>query len=396
MQDAKKRYDLILMGASGFTGRLVAEHLHQRNPRLSWAIAGRDKEKLEAIRSEYAPSADVVICDSLSREDVRSLASSSKVVASTAGPFAKIGTPLVEACALSGTDYVDITGETQWIRDMLDAYHDVAQENGARIINCCGFDSLPSDLGTYLLANSLRMKNSQLECIGVITRLRGRLSGGTFASMQHLVKAAKVKEVARVLAHPFCLNPRPLPKLREPSDQTGAVFLDDLNMWTTPFLMAGINTRIVRRSEALRGYEPTDLIYHEAVRARNRGKAVLNSTMLGLGLVSQFFAPTRALSSLFLPKPGEGPTAEERQNGSFTMEIFGRQQGEATYAEKVTVHADSDPGYSATAKMLGESALSCLDVPRTHTGMLTPSVALGTHLIERLQAVGISFELTSV
>ena len=152
-------------GASGFTGRLVAEHLHQRAPNLSWAIAGRNQEKLEAIRAEYAPSADLVICDSLSIEDMRSLASSSKVVASTAGPFAQIGTPLVEACALSGTDYVDITGETQWIRDMLDAYHDIAEENGARIINCCGFDSLPSDLGTYLLADSLRVSNSQLEVI---------------------------------------------------------------------------------------------------------------------------------------------------------------------------------------------------------------------------------------
>ena len=250
MQDSRKRYDLVLMGASGFTGRLVAEHLHQRAPNLSWAIAGRNQEKLEAIRAEYAPSADLVICDSLSIEDMRSLASSSKVVASTAGPFAQIGTPLVEACALSGTDYVDITGETQWIRDMLDAYHDIAEENGARIINCCGFDSLPSDLGTYLLADSLRVSNSQLEVIGILTRLRGSLSGGTFASMQNLIKAAKVKEVARVLAHPFSLNPRPLPTLREPSDQTGSVFVDELNMWTTPFIMAGINTRIVRRSEA--------------------------------------------------------------------------------------------------------------------------------------------------
>ena len=386
-----------MMGATGFTGRLVAGHIHANGAEISWAIAGRNDAKLKQIQSEFAPSADIIVADSLSEESMTALVQQTRVVASTAGPFAQLGSALVAACSKYGTDYVDITGETQWIRHTIDAHHEAAKASGARIIHCCGFDSIPSDLGVHLLAQTMRTQTSKLECLGILTKMRGGLSGGTFASMQNLVKTASDRDVARILAHPLSLNPRPLPNTREPSDQKQARYVEALDMWTAPFLMAAINTRIVRRSEALRGHEPTDLSYHEAVRMKSRLKASLSSFGLGLGLISQVFAPTRAISSWFLPKPGQGPSEAERENGCFTMQIYGRPQGNETFTHRVTVHADSDPGYSATAKMLGQAALSCcLDDHQSPGGITTPSVALGDGLIERLRKVGISFELDTL
>ena len=393
MTQSTKTFDLIIMGATGFTGRLVAEHIEAHGGSINWAIAGRNKEKLEAIQTEFAPSAKIIVADSLSDDAMSALAAQTKVVASTAGPFAQLGSPLVAACAQHGTDYVDITGETQWIRHTIDTHHDAAQASGARIIHCCGFDSIPSDLGVHLLAQALRTQSEKLECLGILTKIRGGLSGGTFASIQNLVKTARDRKIARILAHPMSLNPRPLPKTREPSDQKQARYIEALDMWTAPFLMAGINTRIVRRSEALRGFESTGLNYHEAVRTRSRFKAMLASLWFILGLVSQVFALTRVITAWFLPKPGEGPTKIERENGCFTFKLYGRPQGHDVFTHRVTVHADSDPGYSATAKMLGQSALCCLDDHDRPGGVTTPSVALGDGLVDRLRAVGISFEL---
>ena len=396
MQRHDRSFDIILMGATGFTGSLVAAHLESAAAGLSWGIAGRNDEKLQRIVQTVAPSARYLIADSLSETDMSNIARQAKVVISTAGPFAQIGTPLVAACVQHGTDYVDITGETQWVRQMVDTYQDAAEASGARIVHCCGFDSIPSDLGVMRLAHSLRSTATHIEILGLITRLKGGLSGGTLASMQNVLKAAKDRSVARVLRHPFSLNPRPLPDLREPPDQLDEAYVPELETWTAPFVMAAINTRVVRRSEALRGFEPTALHYHESVRAKSKLKAVAAATSIKAGVVSQAFAPTRAVSKLFLPRPGDGPSEAERQAGCFEMTLYGRARGSTMYTHRMTVSADSDPGYSATAKMLGESALCALETQTEMGGIHTPATAFGDALIRRLESVGIYINLETL
>ena len=394
MKQVERPFDIILMGATGFTGQLVAGHLEAHAKNLNWAIAGRSLEKLNQVRDTVAPSAEVLVADSLSEADMEVIATGTRVVASTAGPFAEIGTQLVSACASHGTHYVDITGETQWIRSMIDNYHGTALETGARIIHCCGFDSIPSDLGVLLLAETLRQTASDIHILGVVTKLKGGMSGGTLASMRGVLKDARDRDIARLLRHPFSLNARPLPQLREPGDQLEACFIESLETWTTPFVMAAINTRIVRRSENLRGRAPTEMHYHETMRASSALKAKAAAASIKAGVVSQFFGVTRAVSSVFLPKQGQGPSAEERANGCFEFTLYGRPQSQSQFTHKVVVSADSDPGYSATAKMLGEAAICALNTEPSDAGVLTPAVGLGFPLVERLKAVGMRFEVT--
>ena len=396
MNDTGRAFDIVLMGATGFTGRLVAAHLERVATNLRWAIAGRNAEKLTHVVDTISPSASVMIADSTNPSDMQTLAKQTKVVASTAGPFAKIGTALVAACAQQGTHYVDITGETQWIRHTIDTYDEPAKASGSRIIHCCGFDSVPSDLGVMVLADLLRPSDFPIDILGIMTRLKGGLSGGTLASMQNVLHEAKDRDVARLLRHPFSLNPLPLPKLREPTDQLEAVHIPELKMWSAPFVMAAINTRIVRRSEALRGYSPTALHYHENLRAANRLKAMTLATGMKAGIVTQALAPTRALTKAFLPRPGEGPTDVQMENGYFELSLYGRLKGASQYTHRVVVSADSDPGYSATAKMLGEAAICAQNPMSSSGGVQTPSIALGTAFVRRLEDVGITFVPTQL
>lgn len=416
--------DLVLWGATGFTGGLVARYLVERLARsdepVAWGLGGRDRGKLEALRAELGeidPAArrlPLLVGDSLDRESLEPVVRRARVVATTVGPYSRFGTPLVQACAEAGTDYCDLSGEVHWMRRTVDRFHEPARRSGARIVHCCGFDSIPSDLGTLLLHRHLEERGSGLRRARLrVRRIRGKASGGTVASMFEIVgEARRDREVRRVLLDPYALNPPgERPPLEGGPDRNGGTrpTLDaDRGVWTAPFLMAMINTRVVRRSNALLGFPyGRDFRYEERVdtgrglRGRLRARTV--STALGAFTAAAALPPAAwLLRRLLLPDPGEGPSAEERARGFFRISIFGEGrppgEGAETPQAEVTVAADRDPGYGATARMLGESALCLLEAWRGREplrwagGVLTPASALGLPLVERLREAGVTLE----
>lgn len=433
--DDRRDLDLVLWGATGFTGRLVAlylvERIHQGDEPVAWALAGRDRGRLETLRAELAevdPAAGdlpLLVGDSLDGGSLDPIVRRARVVATTVGPYSRYGTPLVEACAGAGTDYCDLSGEVHWMRQTVDRFHEPARRSGARIVHGCGFDSIPSDLGTLLLHRHLEARGSGLHRARLrVRRMRGKASGGTVASMFEIVEQARRdRDVRRVLLDPYALNPPgdrpPLPGGPDRNEGRSPSLDQDRGVWTAPFLMAMINTRVVRRTNALLGFPyGRGFRYDERVdtgrglRGRLRARTV--ATALGAFTAAAALPPTaRLLRRFLLPDPGEGPSAEERERGSFRLTIFGEgrapagSSGEADGAEappsriesRVTVTADRDPGYGATARMLGESALCLLEAWRGREplrrdgGVLTPASALGLPLVERLRAAGVLFEV---
>lgn len=406
----KPRLDLILYGATSFVGQIVAAELCQRyaDGGLRWGYAGRSPAKLEALRTQLgAAAADVplLVADAADGAALDRLCRQTRVVVSTVGPYALHGEPLVRACATSGTDYCDLTGETQWIRRMLDRYERVAQQSGARIVHCCGFDSVPSDLGVWVLQqHALQQFGEPLTTIRMrVARLRGAFSGGTVASLLQVVReATRDAEVRRLLADPYSLcppeaSPRPpQPDLRFARHDTHA------RSWIAPFVMSGINTRIVQRSQAL-GRAANDpacgdgLLYDEATLTG----AGLSGRLKAVGLASAILAfmtasalpPSRwLLEKLFLPAPGEGPSPEARRKGGYQLRFHGQTAGGRTL--ELTLTGERDPGYGSTARILTEAA-SCLalDVPRgTPGGFWTPARLFGDRLRARLEAnAGVTF-----
>jgi short subunit dehydrogenase-like uncharacterized protein len=319
------------------------------------------------------------------------------------GPYALYGEPLVRACAESGTDYCDLTGEAQWMRRMIATYEAAARASGARIVHCCGFDSIPSDLGVHHLQGIARQRHGQ-PCSTVkmrVQRIRGGLSGGTAASIMNLVKeAARDPQLRRELADPYSLCPASYaPRLRQ--HNVGIAERDpDFGAWIAPFIMAAINTRIVFRTNALAG-QPygREFRYDEAVVTGRglRGQAAAVAVSAGIGgmMLAGSIAPSRRFMERFvLPKPGEGPTPEQQRKGSFDLRFVGRGPDGRTVRTRVT--GDRDPGYGSTAKMLGEAA-ACLALDVTAQavpgGFWTPATAFGDTLIERLRThAGVQFE----
>jgi short subunit dehydrogenase-like uncharacterized protein len=319
------------------------------------------------------------------------------------GPYALHGEPLVRACAESGTDYCDLTGELQWLRRMIATYDAAARASGARIVHCCGFDSIPSDLGVHHLQAIARERFGQ-PCSVVkmrVQRIRGGMSGGTAASIMNLVKeAASNPELRRELADPYSLCPASYaPRLRQ--HNVGIAEHDaDFNAWTAPFIMSSINTRIVFRTNALAGQAyGREFRYDEAVITGRglKGQAAAVAVSAGVGglMLAGSIGPSRhVLERFVLPKPGEGPTPEQQRKGGFDLRFVGHGPGGRTVRTRVT--GDRDPGYGSTAKMLGEAAAClALDVPRKSLpgGFWTPATAFGDRLIDRLQAhAGVQFE----
>jgi short subunit dehydrogenase-like uncharacterized protein len=413
--------DLVLWGATGYTGRLVARYLAQRTAglapgdpeRFAWEIGGRDRAKLEALRAELSgvdPAArelPLLVGDSLDPASLAPIVRRTRVVATTVGPYSRYGTPLARLCAELGTDSCDLSGEVAWMRRTVGELHQPARASGARIVHCCGFDSIPSDLGTLLLHDALERQGAALRRARLRVRsLRGKASGGTVASLFEIVgEARRDPETRRALLDPYALNP---PGERQGPDRNEGLRprLDaDRGVWTAPFLMAMINTRVVRRSNALLGYlYGRDFRYDERVdtgrgiRGRLRARAV--SSAIGAFMGGAAFGPTAwFLRRFLLPNPGEGPSPEERERGEFRIRIFGdgtpaAESGLARSAV-VTVAADSDPGYGATAGMLAESALALVEGWRAGSrgagGVLTPASALGLPLVERLGRAGVTF-----
>lgn len=404
----RRPYDIVVCGATGFTGRLVIEYLvrnYAQGAALRWAAAGRNAAKLQQVLFDIAGpdhAIPLIVADSDDRSSLKSLARSTRVVLTTVGPYAKFGTPLVEACVNSGTHYCDLSGEPQWMRRMIDTYQPAAQASGSRIVHSCGFDSIPSDFGVwYLQREAQRLYGKPCRQIRMLVRaMKGGASGGTIASMTQAMDEARAdRNVARVLVDPYGLNPEGERSGPDKRDQTSVVFDEQARVWTAPFVMARINTKVVRRSNALSGYRyGRDFQYSEAVMTGPGPAGWSKATMLTAGLGAFMFANSHQLSrslvvSRLVPKPGEGPSRTERENGYFRLIFFGTLlNGKVMQA---TVTGDRDPGYGSTSKMLSESAV-CLAVDSLFVGggFWTPASSMGEALFRRLtEKAGLTFEL---
>ena len=403
-----REFDIVVWGATGFTGALVAEYLlaqYGADSDLRWAIGGRSEARLEALKSRlgsYAKTLPIIVGDSGDKAALAALAGRTRVVLTTVGPYAKYGTPLVEACVEAGTSYCDLSGEVQWIRRMIDTYSKRAEETGARIVQCCGFDSIPSDIGVWYLQREAKQKHGSYcnNVLMIVKAIRGGASGGTAASIVNLVKEARENpETRRYVAKPYSLNPegrRDGPRIR---DQQKPVYNDSLATWTAPFVMAACNTRVVRRSNALQDFVyGEDFVYDETIPTGAGVTGLLKASAIAAGLgallVGAAFKPTRyPLERFILPKPGEGPDANARANGFFNLVHIGTLPDGSTI--KVRVTGDRDPGYGSTSKMLAESAV-CLakDDLSIGGGFWTPATAMGAPLHQRLiDNAGLTFDV---
>ena len=393
-----KNHDLIIWGATGFTGRLVAEYLLKQygtGKELKWAMAGRNEGKLKSIRNLLGDeSIPILTADSLDMDSLNALVQQTKVICTTVGPYAKYGSPLVEACVNNGVDYCDLTGEVQWIRRMIDQHHENAKAKGVKIVHCCGFDSIPSDMGVYFLQKKAKEKHGEY-CEKIKLRVKaakGGPSGGTIASLNNVLAEAKSDpSIFKLLENPYNLNPIGEQTGKDKNDLSGVEYDKDFKSWIGPFIMAAINTRVVRRSHALSGYPyGKDFMYDEATLCgagiSGKIKAKMLASILGMMSNPNPNSFIKSMTNRFLPKPGEGPSKKQRETGFFNLALFGKLKNGQSIKGKVT--GDRDPGYGSTSKMLGESA-ACLakdraSLPKT-SGAITPSTAMGDALLGRLE-----------
>lgn len=393
-------YDIVLFGATGFVGKLTAQYLANLNSNYKVAIAGRSEAKLNELKRQLpgnASSWPSLIVDSNDLQSLERMAESTRLVISTVGPYSNHGLPLVGACAKYGTDYVDLTGEVLFVRDCADKFDQLAQQTKARIVNACGFDSIPSDLGVLTLADEAkRVEGSALtKTTLLVTSMRGGFSGGTFASMlQQMAEIGEKPPLRKVLGDPYGLSPNRQAEPKVDSyDNPGARYLSDLKVWTSPFVMATFNTRIVRRSNALSDYSYGRTFgYQEFSAAKSKWQARKMTIGLGVFITALQKPRLRSLIARFLPKPGTGPSEEQMRNGRFRISIF--TTTESGKPLKCKVGLDLDPGYMGTALMLVQSAICLLETEKKRAGVLTPATAMGMDLVERLRSAGMTFDVT--
>jgi short subunit dehydrogenase-like uncharacterized protein len=411
MDTAARAYEVALFGASGFTGQLVAEHLARTAPDLRWALAGRSRAKLQEVQARLArdfPAASrpgLLIADAADAPALAQVAQQAAVVCTTVGPYGLYGGPLAAACAEAGTGYCDLTGETPFVRESIDRNHAKAEATGARIVHCCGFDSIPSDLGVLLLGDEYRRRGGRLASASFfVGPLRGTASGGTIASLLHLFdRATREPQIRRLMGDPYALLPDRSQRGPDRGDQASVRFDPLVGEWTAPFVMAAINTRIVRRSQALLGHPHGPGFRYREVMSCGRGpRGLLRATSTAAGVAALVgtasFAAGRALLQRLLPAPGQGPSRAEQEAGHFRVRVVGEGTGAdgAPLSLTALVVGKRDPGYGQTAQMLGETAL-CLarDGARLpgRGGVLTPATGLGQPLIDRLRAVGMTLSV---
>jgi short subunit dehydrogenase-like uncharacterized protein len=388
-------FDIVVYGASGFTGRLVAEYLASRNGEphdLTWAMAGRSLDKLAAVRDEIGAPKDtpLIAADAADPASLEAMLKRTKAVLTTVGPYQLYGTDLVAACVKSGTDYLDLCGEPVWMRQMIDKYQAAAKASGARIVFSCGYDSIPFELGVFFLQDAAKANfGSTFNRVkGRVRKMKGTFSGGTAASMKAIfAAAANDPSLLPMLRDPFVLTPGFEGPKQPPGNKPQ--FDDDLDMWVAPFVMANINTRNVHRSNFLLDFSyGQDFVYDEMMVAgpKDTGEAMAKAIV----------AANNKMGAQGGPKPGEGPSKEEREAGHFDLlflgvALDGRQM-------RAVVTGDRDPGYGCTAKMIAESAI-CLvreasDVPG---GIWTPGAAFGHRLVKRLSDhAGMTFGIEQV
>lgn len=395
---ATRAFDVVLFGASGFTGSLVAEYLARRLGGARWAIAGRDRAKLERVRERLGVPVEILIADARDGASLRALADKATAVATTAGPFALHGSELVAACVERNTHYCDLTGEMQWIKRMADRHHEAARANGTRIVHSCGYDSLPSDLGVWVLQQyALATYGRPAREIDTLAYIKNATaSGGTLASMFNIaVEAEHDKSVFQLLRDPYGLAPNPSLATGSKREPRGVNYIAEAGRFAGPFLMGPTNTRIVHRSNALLDYAyGRDFEYREAMPTGKgvRGAAVaagltaaMNAIYLGASL-----STIRKLMQQYVPQPGEGPSARRRQRSSFAHNLYATVDGKHLRAR---FSGQGDPGYDETAKMLAESALClALDPLSTPGGVLTGASAMGDALVKRLREQNLEIE----
>ncbi len=396
-----REYDIIVWGATGFTGRLVVDYMakQQANSNLKWAVGGRNPQKLQQML--VGRDVAMVTADSSDEASIEALVRKTRGILTTVGPYARYGSSLVAACAKHGTDYCDLTGEVHWMREMITAYQDEARATGARIVHTCGFDSIPSDLGVYFLQKHM------LSTHGVPARqikyrpraFRGGFSGGTIDSMIAMMeKAREDKSIRTKLADPYVLNDAQ--RGLDGPDRLSAYYDEDFDSWVGPFVMGSVNTRVVRRSaELLNGLYGRDFQYNEGVLSGKGAGGFLGATGTGVGtgvfVGAASVSFTRGLMQKFLPKPGEGPSDDAINNGYYDIELFGKHPTDSNKNVRVRVKGDKDPGYGSTSKMIAESALALAqdDLP-VSGGFWTPASAMGDQLLARLpQSAGVTFEV---
>jgi len=389
---SSSKFDIVVYGATGFTGQLVAEYLaaqYKGDANLKWAMAGRSREKLAAVRDAIGAPADtpLIVADASDTASLRAMVDQTKSVISTVGPYQLYGEELVAACAASGTGYLDLCGEPIWMRQMIDKYEATAKSSGARIVFSCGFDSLPFELGTLVVQEEAKrvFGAPAARVKGRVRDMRGTLSGGTAASARATFEAvAKDLSLVGMLKDPFALTPG----FKGPKQPPGSkpVFEEDLQSWAAPFMMALINTRSIHRSNMLMGFPyGKEFVYDEMVLTGAGEKGEANAKLV--------MAANTEKTGPGAPKPGEGPSKEERENGRYDLLYVaigpdGRQV-------RAAVKGDRDPGYGSTSKMISECAICLLrDTPQVAAGIWTPGAAMGHKLIDRLvKNAGITFEV---
>ena len=376
-------FDIIVYGASGFTGRLVAEYLAQQygaGKGVKWAMAGRSLDKLAEVRDEIGAPADtpLVVADASDPTSVRAMVTRAKAILTTVGPYQLYGSDLVAACAAAGTDYLDLCGEPVWMRQMIDAHEATAKANGARIVFSCGFDSIPFELGVFFLQETAKAKLGHpiARVKGRVRKMRGAASGGTVASLRATMAALSADpSLLALMTNPFALTPG----FQGPEQPRGdkAEFDADIGADVGPFVMAAINTRNVHRCNVLLGHAfGTDFTYDEMVVVDPKAPAAFSS-----------------LGGEGAPKPGEGPSKAERDAGFYDVLFVGLDTGGTQV--RVAVTGDKDPGYGSTSKMIGEAAVCLIqECAGVGGGIWTPGAAMGHHLIKRLQDhAGLTFKV---
>tara|TARA_B110000977_G_scaffold11382_2_gene14723 strand:+ start:618 stop:1847 length:1230 start_codon:yes stop_codon:yes gene_type:complete len=406
----KPSFDLIVYGATSFVGQILTRYLVEHvgvNKTVNWAIAGRSASKLDALKTSLGTAGDdltVIIADADNADALAHMAKSTRVIATTVGPYALYGEALVKACAENGTDYCDLCGEAYWIKRMIVKYADAAKQSGARIVSCCGFDSIPSDLGVHFLQQHGQQRFGRyFNSIKLaVNAMKGGASGGTLASMIEAVKAAKSDpKLRKDMNNPYILCPE-IPDLRHPQVSIkGPAYDADFQRWSAPFIMEAINARVVLRSNMLLGMAyGDDFLYREQMITgkgfKGRLSAIGLTAGLGLFAVTVIINPLRAFMQRYvLPKPGEGPSPEAQLAGYFDLSLLGKNEDGKTL--KVRVTGDRDPGYGCTAKMLAQASL-CLAFDITEEqcngGFWTPATAMGDQLTDRLtQHAGMTFTI---
>lgn len=385
----QRELDIIVYGATGFTGRLVAEYLTtaSANHRPHWAMAGRSLQKLEGVRTAIGAPGDLplIAVDASDPVGLRAMCARTAVVITTVGPYQLYGSDLVAACAAAGTAYVDLCGEPNWMRQMIDAHHAEAKRTGARIVFSCGFDSIPFDLGVFTLQEAAQQKFGRPapRVKGRVRSLKGTFSGGTAASFKAtMAAAARDPGLVKLLASPFALTPG----FQGPHQPTGLVpgYDSSMKAWVAPFIMAAINTKNVHRTNfLLEKLYGADFTYDEMM------------VVPGVGEIGKAAAEAVAKMNPFGsskgPKPGEGPSKEERENGSYDILFIGEMPDGGRIEAVVT--GDRDPGYGSTSKMIAESALCLLRDVQGEGGIWTPGALMGPALRKRLEAhAGLTFQ----